>query len=136
MAALTDASLVRQCSGTFLERWLSGAVSWLQMQVLRAHKAPHVLNVIRQIWADRRGAPLPNEAFLLHSLAFAQQQLPGAYAEVGVFRGSTARMICEGKGNKPFYLFDTFAGLFELSEDVPKRRVCARRIPRFAARSS
>ena len=32
-------------------------------------------------------------------------------AELGVYQGSSAQIICEVKGNCPLYLFDTFAGL-------------------------
>lgn len=35
----------------------------------------------------------------------------GVYAEVGVFRGASAKMICEAKEKTPLYLFDTFEGL-------------------------
>jgi len=35
----------------------------------------------------------------------------GAFAEVGVFRGASAKMICEAKGKTPLYLFVTFEGL-------------------------
>jgi hypothetical protein len=35
----------------------------------------------------------------------------GAFAEVGVFRGASAKVICEAKGQVPLYLFDTFEGL-------------------------
>jgi hypothetical protein len=35
----------------------------------------------------------------------------GAFAEVGVFRGASAKLICEAKGKTPLYLFDTFEGL-------------------------
>ena len=35
----------------------------------------------------------------------------GAFAEVGVFRGASAKMICETKGQTRLYLFDTFEGL-------------------------
>ena len=35
----------------------------------------------------------------------------GVFAEVGVFRGASAKMICEAKGKVPLYLFDTFQGL-------------------------
>lgn len=36
--------------------------------------------------------------------------LPGAVAEVGVYRGGTARLLCEGS-NAHVFLFDTFEGL-------------------------
>ncbi len=51
------------------------------------------------------------EAFLVHSLARSTSKLRGDIAEVGVFQGSTARLICDVKGDKRFRLFDTFAGL-------------------------
>lgn len=35
----------------------------------------------------------------------------GAFAEVGVFRGGSAKLICGAKGAIPLHLFDTFAGL-------------------------
>lgn len=35
----------------------------------------------------------------------------GAYAEVGVFRGASAKVISEIKGNTPLHIFDTFEGL-------------------------
>lgn len=35
----------------------------------------------------------------------------GAFAEVGVFRGASAKLICEAKGQTPLHLFDTFEGL-------------------------
>ena len=38
---------------------------------------------------------------------------PGDIAEVGVYQGSTAKVICEAKGDKTFHLCDTFEGLPE-----------------------
>lgn len=35
----------------------------------------------------------------------------GAFAEVGVFRGASAKVICEAKDKTPLHLFDTFEGL-------------------------
>ena len=32
-------------------------------------------------------------------------------AELGVFQGSSAQIICEAKKSRPLYLFDTFAGM-------------------------
>jgi hypothetical protein len=32
-------------------------------------------------------------------------------AELGVYQGSSARILCEAKGGCPLHLFDTFAGL-------------------------
>ncbi len=39
------------------------------------------------------------------------EKTSGALAEVGVFRGGSARLICEAKGSRELHLFDTFEGL-------------------------
>lgn len=85
----------------------------VELLLLAGHKDPESLVALRKC---RRGAEsllTGNEAFLLHSLARAQRGLDGAMAEVGVYQGSSARILCEGKGERPLYLFDTFAGLPE-----------------------
>ena len=51
------------------------------------------------------------EVYTLYSGALAVQDLDGAIAECGVFRGGSARIICEVKGDKPLYLFDTCEGM-------------------------
>jgi O-methyltransferase len=53
------------------------------------------------------------EAFLIRSAVLATAKLQGDIAEVGVFRGGTARVICEAKGDRELHLFDTFEGLPE-----------------------
>jgi hypothetical protein len=52
-----------------------------------------------------------DEAYLIRSAVLATASIPGDLAEVGVFRGGTARIICEAKGARTLHLFDTFEGL-------------------------
>lgn len=40
----------------------------------------------------------------------------GDIAEVGVYKGGSAKLICEVKGNKTLHLFDNFEGLPDLSD--------------------
>lgn len=54
-----------------------------------------------------------DEAYQIHNAVVATRDVPGALAEVGVFRGGTARVICEAKGERTLHLFDTFEGLPE-----------------------
>lgn len=54
-----------------------------------------------------------DEAYQIHNAVVATCDVPGALAEVGVFRGGTARVICEAKGERTLHLFDTFEGLPE-----------------------
>jgi hypothetical protein len=44
----------------------------------------------------------------------------GDLAEVGVYKGGSARIICAVKGAKPLRLFDTFAGMPEVNQAVDK----------------
>lgn len=51
------------------------------------------------------------ELYNIYSLVKATEKVRGVLVEVGVFRGTTAKMICEAKGKRTLYLFDTFEGL-------------------------
>jgi len=52
-------------------------------------------------------------AYQIIELVKATGKIPGALAEVGVFRGGTARLMCEAKGDRDLHLFDTWEGLPE-----------------------
>lgn len=54
------------------------------------------------------------ELYSIYSSIKAVQKVEGSVAEVGVYRGATARFICEIKGDKHLYLFDTFEGMPDL----------------------
>lgn len=54
-----------------------------------------------------------DEAYIIRAAVLATSKVAGELAEVGVFRGGTARVICEAKGNRVLNLFDTFEGLPE-----------------------
>ncbi len=97
--------------GGLLERIGIGFVSGLQMSQLNGHKDREVLRLIRKVRRERKSLLTANELFLVHSIARAQNKQPGAFAEVGVYEGSSARTTCEVKGDKELHLFDTFEGL-------------------------
>ena len=68
----------------------------------------------RFIAATRRKTELLlTDPAALHLLvcARAARSVPGEFAEAGVFKGGSARLICEEKGEKNLHLFDVFAGL-------------------------
>jgi len=54
-----------------------------------------------------------DEAYIVYSAVQRTAKVPGDVAEVGVFRGQSARIICEAKGDRTLHLFDTFQGLPE-----------------------
>jgi O-methyltransferase len=51
------------------------------------------------------------EAWGIYASAKRTGRVPGDIAELGVFRGGSARLICEVKRDRALHLFDTFAGL-------------------------
>ena len=56
------------------------------------------------------------EAWGIYASTERTGNVPGDIAELGVFRGGSARLICEVKRNRALHLFDTFAGLPGSSE--------------------
>ena len=82
------------------------------MRVMTCLHPDEGLRLIRAI-KKADGLPLcrPSELYLIYSLAKAQGALAGEFAEVGVYQGSTAQLLCEIKGQRELHLFDTFQGL-------------------------
>jgi hypothetical protein len=62
-----------------------------------------------------------DEAYQVFMATKAVAKIEGDMAEVGVYKGGSAKLICEAKGDKPLHLFDTFEGLPEICKmDDPK----------------
>jgi O-methyltransferase len=85
--------------------------SKLQFSALNSRKDPHIVGLLKQIYAEKRSLLSAFEAYIVYALAKAQAKQPGSYAEVGVYRGASAKLMCEAKGDKRLRLFDTFEGL-------------------------
>jgi hypothetical protein len=109
-------NFIQGLGGGFLERLLVQIASSVENLSLSLHKNADTLRLIRDTRKQRKWLLTTSEAFFLHSLTRAQSKQPGAIAEVGVFEGGSARMICEIKGDAPLHLFDTFSGLPDASE--------------------
>lgn len=72
---------------------------------------PSVLPLIEKIRSTDRWVLQSNlEMYQLYALARKTDKLPGDVAEVGVYRGGSARIIREAT-KKEMYLFDTFEGV-------------------------
>jgi O-methyltransferase len=93
-------------------------ISYIEFKVMNYyHNDKNLMNLMKEIiYEDRPFLLKPSELFLIYSFAKNQRDLDGDYAEVGVFKGATAKAICEAKGNKQLYLFDTFEGLPEVNK--------------------
>jgi hypothetical protein len=91
---------------------------WLN--VMRTYKDKEVASLVMDINKECEFLIYPQEACRVYTLAQQQRDVEGDYAEVGVYKGSSAKLICEAKGDKHIHLFDTFEGLPEVDE-IDKR---------------
>ena len=108
--------LQKLVGGGFLERFFLNTISRVQVFLLSKHKDPKVVQLVRQARREKRSLQTAYEAYMVYSLAKAYRDLPGDMAEVGVFQGASAKLLCEAKGSRTLHLFDTFEGLPKASE--------------------
>lgn len=104
---------VQRLGGGRLERWGLELWSKLQLSALQSRKDQQVVSLLRQVRKERTSLLSAFEAYNIYSLARSMTRLSGDMAEVGVFQGASARLICEAKSDKTLRLFDTFEGLPE-----------------------
>ena len=88
-----------------------------QFKLLSFYKDKEIVDLIKEIKKEVDFAFYPYEAFMIYSIVKTQTALEGDLAEVGVYQGGSAKLICEVKKEKKLYLFDTFTGLPEVSDD-------------------
>ena len=87
-----------------------------QYTLLSFHKEKKVADLMKSIKKEVRFAMPPYEVYMIYSITRSQRELDGDMAEVGVYQGGSAKIICEVKRNRKLFLFDTFKGLPELSD--------------------
>lgn len=75
----------------------------------------NALSLVRKIKKEADMQVADNEAYQIFMAVKRAEKIEGDIAEVGVYRGGTAQVICEAKQNRPLHLFDTFEGLPDLS---------------------
>ena len=92
-------------------KWLHRALCAWERPVYNGYKDADVMALIKRTCRESDMRITTAEAFALYAVARAQRQVPGAYAELGVYRGGSTKLIAEAKGDKPLHIFDTFAGL-------------------------
>lgn len=85
---------------------------------------------LRSLWDTGRrnnnGGDHARLFFLISSIeALQEARLPGAFAELGVYKGSSARVMRELAPERDLYLFDTFEGFPEEHARVDPRRIDA-----------
>ena len=111
-------------SGMFIKR----IISRLELAKLKYYKRnpleKKAFDLVSEIYKEEEGSVFvslftrrkpvlfsPGELLNIWEQARVMTGHGGAFAEVGVFRGASAKMICEAKRQTPLYLFDTFEGL-------------------------
>jgi len=82
-----------------------------QVSLLKFYREPHAVAIIDEAFREADLQMNPLDAYALYNLARMQASVPGSMAEIGMYRGGSAGIICHLKGDKKFYGFDTFEGL-------------------------
>lgn len=72
------------------------------------------ISLIKRIKKENEMLLSDNEAYQIFMAVQRTQKVNGDIAEVGSYRGGSAKLISEAKGNKTLHLFDTFEGLPDL----------------------
>lgn len=113
--------MLKKINNKFCNTWFGNKVNRiviaLELDLIDCFHSEETMNKMKKIiYEDRPFLMKPSELFLIYSFAKNQTYIDGDYAEVGVFKGATAKTICEAKGNKHLHLFDTFEGLPKVNE--------------------
>ena len=85
-------------------------------------KDEEFLSLFIELYLDERRVLLSlREMYNIYRLSRRATQIDGDFAEVGVFQGGSARIICEAKNDEtPLHLFDTFEGMPEVDRSIDK----------------
>lgn len=102
--------------GGILERLYLNTLSRVQFLFLGAHKDRQDIRLVKRTRKEKQSLLTAYESWLVYSLARAHSRRPGDMAEVGVYQGGSAKLICQAKGDKALHLFDTFEGLPKATE--------------------
>jgi O-methyltransferase len=91
--------------------WLLAQRSMTAVPAVENSYRAEDFGLIRKVISETDMLLLQDEAYQVLSCTRATGKVPGDIAEVGVYRGGSARLMCEVRGNRALYLFDTFEGL-------------------------
>jgi len=90
--------------------------STIQFKLLSFYKDEKTVSLLKSVKNEVDFAFYPYEAYTVYSITKSQSNLEGDMAEVGVYQGGSAKIICEAKDKRTLHLFDTFEGLPQVSE--------------------
>ena len=75
---------------------------------MAARSASSSASELRKIRSDTNLLLEDIEAYQIYMAAKITEKVPGDIAEVGVYKGGSAKIICSAKGDRVLHLFDTF----------------------------
>lgn len=101
----------RFLGGGLIERFGIQAIGNMQMTILAGHKERSDTKLVGKVRKARRSLLTVDEYYMILSLAKTFVRREGSFIEIGTFQGCSARLICEVKGDKKFYVCDTYEGL-------------------------
>ena len=114
----------RMLGGGIIERVGLGILSRVQMVIMRGHKMSADMSLLNRVRWQRSSLLTGDENFNILSFARGFAHREGSFIEIGTYKGCSAKLICEVKGDKKFYVCDTFEGLPESDpEDKSVHRV-------------
>ena len=74
-------------------------------------RAIEFMRLLEQIRKETRIELRNGEAYQIFFSVLRTRKIDGDLAEVGVYCGGSAKLICEAKGDSALHLFDTFNGI-------------------------
>jgi O-methyltransferase len=86
------------------------------------HHDADFLALFREIHAAGTALLGLREMNNIYKLVQTAAPISGDIAEVGVYKGGSARIICQVKGPKHLHLFDTFEGMPEVNTSVDRHK--------------
>ena len=75
-----------------------------------------IIDLINKIKEETNMMLANNEAYQIFTVAKRTEKIKGDLAEIGVYKGGSAKLICEAKGDRGLHLFDTFEGIPKVEE--------------------
>jgi O-methyltransferase len=75
-------------------------------------------DLFMQIYEEGKAVLSMREMYNIYRLVKQTSKIEGDIAEVGVYKGGSAKIISEAKGNKKLHLFDTFGGMPETDASI------------------
>jgi hypothetical protein len=73
-----------------------------QVSLLKFYREPEAVAVIDDAFGEAGLGMNPLDAYALYSLVGMQANTPGSMAEIGMWRGGSAKIICHLKGTRNF----------------------------------